>query len=354
MTSPRRIIVTGGAGFIGSALVRHLIRETPHHVLNIDKLTYAGNLESLREIADDPRYTFLHADIADPAIAEAFATFAPDTVMNLAAESHVDRSIDNSADFLHTNILGTANLLDVSRHYLASRPETERRRFRFHHISTDEVYGSLAPHAPAFTEESPYAPHSPYAASKAASDHLVRAWHSTYGLPILLTNCANNYGPFHFPEKLIPLTILNALEGKPLSIYGDGMQVRDWLYVEDHVRALLQVVTHGTPGESYNIGAECEKTNLNVVHKLCDLLDELVPKPISYREQIVHVTDRPGHDRRYVLDTHKLRTELNWQAATDFDVGLRATVRWYLNNEWWWRPLRERVYHGERLGIISN
>lgn len=409
-----KIIVTGGAGFIGSAVVRLLIRETEHEVLNIDKLTYAGNLESLKEVADSPRYRFLQADICDRAAMEqAFNEFAPDLVMHLAAESHVDRSIDGPAQFIHTNILGTYNLLETARHYAKGRSD-----FRFHHISTDEVYGDLELDDSLFTEETPYQPSSPYSASKASSDHLVRAWYRTYGLPTIITNCSNNYGPYHFPEKLVPLVILNALEEKPLPVYGKGEQIRDWLYVEDHARALVKVATEGKPGETYNIGGHNEKQNIEVVRTICAILDDLKPlkavtspgraassgaqalehpaRPTgssgenssavtstgsvtvktssviepasagrndpaeaeqpakrqanSYADLITFVADRPGHDMRYAIDAGKIERELGWVPRETFETGLRKTVAWYLDNQWWWEPLRQR-YQRERLGL---
>ncbi len=347
-----RILVTGGAGFIGSALVRHLINDTDHEVLNLDKLTYAGNLESLREVENDPRYRFLQADIGDqPAVSEALESFQPDAIMHLAAESHVDRSIDGPAAFIQTNIVGTYALLEATRAYWSKLDEPRRQAFRFHHISTDEVYGDLHSVDDLFTETTPYAPSSPYSASKAASDHLVRAWQRTYGLPVLLTNCSNNYGPYHFPEKLIPLVILNALDGKALPVYGNGQQVRDWLFVEDHARALLQVVTRGAVGETYNIGGHNEQKNLDVVHAICDLLDELQPRAAgSYREQVTFVTDRPGHDLRYAIDASKIERELGWTPAETFPSGLRKTVRWYLDNLDWCRRVQDGSYQRERLG----
>ena len=347
-----RILVTGGAGFIGSALIRHLIKDTDHEVLNLDKLTYAGNLESLREVDNDPRYRFLQADIGDQAaVSEALDSFQPDAIMHLAAESHVDRSIDGPAAFIQTNIVGTYGLLEATRAYWSKLDEARRQAFRFHHISTDEVYGDLHGVDDLFTETTPYAPSSPYSASKAASDHLVRAWQRTYGLPVLLTNCSNNYGPYHFPEKLIPLVILNALDGKPLPVYGNGQQVRDWLFVEDHARALLQVVTHGVVGETYNIGGHNEQKNLDVVHAICDLLDELQPRAHgSYREQVTFVTDRPGHDLRYAIDASKIERELGWTPAETFPSGLRKTVRWYLDNLDWCRRVQDGSYQRERLG----
>lgn len=347
-----RILVTGGAGFIGSALIRHLINDTDHEVLNLDKLTYAGNLESLREVESNPRYRFLQADIGDqPAVADALQSFQPDAIMHLAAESHVDRSIDGPAAFIQTNIVGTYALLEATRAYWSKLDEARRQAFRFHHISTDEVYGDLHGVDDLFTETTPYAPSSPYSASKAASDHLVRAWQRTYGLLVLLTNCSNNYGPYHFPEKLIPLMILNALDGKALPVYGNGQQVRDWLFVEDHARALLQVVTRGAVGETYNIGGHNEQKNLDVVHAICDLLDELQPRAAgSYREQITFVTDRPGHDLRYAIDASKIERELGWTPEETFPSGLRKTVRWYLDNLDWCRRVQDGSYQRERLG----
>ena len=347
-----RILVTGGAGFIGSALIRHLINDTDHEVLNLDKLTYAGNLESLRQVENDPRYRFLQADIGDQAaVSEALSSFQPDAIMHLAAESHVDRSIDGPAAFIQTNIVGTYALLEATRAYWSKLNEPRRQAFRFHHISTDEVYGDLHGVDDLFSETTPYAPSSPYSASKAASDHLVRAWQRTYGLPVLLTNCSNNYGQYHFPEKLIPLVILNALDGKALPVYGNGQQVRDWLFVEDHARALLQVVTRGQIGETYNIGGHNEQKNLDVVHAICDLLDELQPRAAgSYREQITFVSDRPGHDLRYAIDASKIARELGWTPAETFPSGLRKTVRWYLDNLDWCRRVQDGSYQRERLG----
>jgi len=339
-----KILVTGGAGFIGSAVVRHIIKNTQDSVVNVDKLTYAGNLESLVDVADSNRYAFERVDICDAAeVARVFAEHQPDAVMHLAAESHVDRSITGPADFIETNIVGTYVLLEAARAYWLTLSDEAKKAFRFHHISTDEVYGDL-PHPdehpqdaalPLFTEQTAYAPSSPYSASKASSDHLVRAWRRTYGLPTLVTNCSNNYGPYHFPEKLIPLVILNALEGKPLPIYGKGDQIRDWLYVEDHARALYTVVNQGEPGETYNIGGHNEKQNLDVVHTICDLLDEIVPKEGSYRDQITYVSDRPGHDRRYAIDADKISRELGWKPQETFESGIRKTVRWYLDNQQW-------------------
>ena len=333
-----KILVTGGAGFIGSCVVRHIIKNTNDEVLNLDKLTYAGNLESLNEISENPRYQFQQADICDTDKLEIiFNTFKPTAVMHLAAESHVDRSIDGPAAFIETNIVGTYTLLEATRKYWQSLDESQKMAFRFHHISTDEVYGDLEGTTDLFTEKTSYAPSSPYSASKASSDHLVRAWQRTYGLPTIVTNCSNNYGPYHFPEKLIPLVILNALDGKPLPIYGKGNQIRDWLYVEDHARALYKVVTEGVIGETYNIGGWNEKANLDVVKLICNLLDELQPRAdgVSYSTQIAFVTDRPGHDRRYAIDARKIERELGWKPAETFETGLRKTVRWYLANQAW-------------------
>lgn len=351
---PDTILVTGGAGFIGSAVVRHLIQHTEHSVVNVDCLTYAGNLDSLQDVSASPRYTFEQVNICDAReIARIFEKHRPLAVLHLAAESHVDRSIDGPADFIRTNIEGTFTLLEAARAcWLSLQPE-EAARFRFHHVSTDEVYGSLG-ETDYFTEETAYAPNSPYAASKAASDHLARSWHRTYGLPVIITNCSNNYGPYQFPEKLIPLMILSALEGSPLPVYGDGLQVRDWLYVEDHVRALLTVLEKGRVGEVYNIGGHNEQQNLEVVRMICDLLGELSPREDgrSYREQITFVPDRPGHDRRYALDASKIERELGWRPLESFRSGLRKTVAWYLANEGWWTRVRSGVYRGERLGTL--
>ena len=347
-----RILITGGAGFIGSALVRHLIEHTRHQVLNLDKLTYAGNLQSLTSIAQNPRYQFVQADIADgERVSQVLAEFQPEAIMHLAAESHVDRSIDGPAAFIQTNIVGTYALLEATRAYWLQLDETRKQAFRFHHISTDEVYGDLHGVDELFSETTPYAPSSPYSASKAASDHLVRAWHRTYGLPVLLTNCSNNYGPYHFPEKLIPLVILNALEGKPLPVYGNGQQVRDWLYVEDHARALLKVLSEGRVGETYNIGGHNEQKNLDVVRGICELLDELAPRQAgSYKELIAFVPDRPGHDLRYAIDAGKIQRELGWTPEETFASGLRKTVRWYLDNLDWCRHVQDGSYRRERLG----
>ena len=390
----KTILVTGGAGFIGSALVRHLINETQCQVINVDKLTYAGNLENLKTVADNNRYHFEQVDICDSnAIEQIFRQYQPDFVMHLAAESHVDRSIDGPADFIQTNIVGTYNLLEQARGYWSQLESEKRQAFRFHHISTDEVYGDL-PHPdetkspspsmgegrgegeklPLFTEQTAYAPSSPYSATKASSDHLVRAWHRTYGLPILITNCSNNYGPYHFPEKLIPLIILNALEGKPLPVYGKGDQIRDWLYVEDHARALFKVVTDGKIGETYNIGGHNEKQNIEVVKTICAILDELRPSeakrvkreegvasPLTsnssqerYASLITYVTDRPGHDRRYAIDASKIQQELGWQPQETFESGIRKTVEWYLDNPEWCARVQDGTYQRERLGSVKG
>ncbi|HEM8022159.1 TPA: dTDP-glucose 4,6-dehydratase [Enterobacter ludwigii] len=348
-----KILVTGGAGFIGSAVVRHIIKNTQDAVVNVDKLTYAGNLESLTDVNDSDRYVFEHADICDKAAMDRiFAEHKPDAVMHLAAESHVDRSITGPAAFIETNIVGTYVLLEAARAYWSTLDDAAKAAFRFHHISTDEVYGDL-PHPdehpasdelPLFTETTAYAPSSPYSASKASSDHLVRAWLRTYGFPTIVTNCSNNYGPYHFPEKLIPLVILNALDGKALPIYGKGDQIRDWLYVEDHARALYTVVTQGKTGETYNIGGHNEKQNLDVVHTICDLLDEIVPKEGSYRDQITYVADRPGHDRRYAIDAHKIGVELGWKPEETFESGIRKTVEWYLSNKDWVNNVKSGAY----------
>ncbi|WP_288821965.1 dTDP-glucose 4,6-dehydratase [uncultured Leclercia sp.] len=352
----RRILVTGGAGFIGSAVVRHIIQSTQDAVVVVDKLTYAGNLASLAPVADDPRFAFEQVDICDrDALNTVFATHKPDVVMHLAAESHVDRSIDGPAVFIETNIVGTYNLLETSRAWWSGLAAEQKAAFRFHHISTDEVYGDLHSMDDFFTETTSYAPSSPYSASKASSDHLVRAWQRTYGLPTLVTNCSNNYGPYHFPEKLIPLMILNAIAGKPLPVYGDGQQIRDWLYVEDHARALYLVATEGTPGETWNIGGHNERKNLDVVTTICDLLEELVPvKPQGvqqYRDLITRVPDRPGHDLRYAIDASKIERELGWAPQETFESGIRKTVEWYLANEGWWKQVLDGSYQGERLGL---
>ncbi len=348
-----KILVTGGAGFIGSAVIRHIIHNTDDEVLNIDKLTYAGNLESLEHIDQSPRYEFQQIDICDKeALEKAFNHFQPNLVMHLAAESHVDRSIDGPAEFINTNIVGTYHLLEVARQYWQNLEEMSKQQFKFHHISTDEVYGDLEGTTDLFTETTPYAPSSPYSASKASSDHLVRAWHRTYGFPILVTNCSNNYGPYHFPEKLIPLVILNALDGKPLPIYGKGNQIRDWLYVEDHARALYKVVTEGKVGETYNIGGHNEKQNIEVVKTICHILDELKPQENGqpYESLITFVKDRPGHDLRYAIDASKIANELNWTPTETFDSGIRKTVEWYLNNMEWCSRVQDGSYQRERLG----
>jgi dTDP-glucose 4,6-dehydratase len=401
--SLNKFLITGGAGFIGSAVIRFLIQETDHQVLNLDKLTYAGNLESLASVSSNERYQFVQGDVCDrDLVSKLFADFQPDVVMHLAAESHVDRSIDGPAEFIQTNIVGTSVMLECVREYWRDLPSLEdgmdrrallamtsgpaKESFRFHHISTDEVYGSLDD-AGLFTEETAYDPSSPYSASKASSDHLVRAWHRTYGLPVLITNCSNNYGPYQFPEKLIPLMILNALEGKPLPIYGNGQQIRDWLHVEDHARALYKVVTEGQIGETYNIGGHNEKTNLEVVHTLCELLDELVPPSgsprdfvarddnstsslrggkadetirtpkahkRSYKDLITYVADRPGHDQRYAIDASKIQKDLGWVPAETFETGLRKTVEWYLDNTTWCQHVQDGSYKRQRLGVIEG
>jgi dTDP-glucose 4,6-dehydratase len=353
MSERLNILVTGGAGFIGSALCRHLVASGRYRVVNLDKLTYAGNLESLREIGDSPDYRFVQGDIGDQTtVSELLSAESIDIVMHLAAESHVDRSIDGPEAFIDTNIVGTFRLLNAALEHWRGLPDERRARFRFHHVSTDEVFGDLPLDEGVFTEETPYAPSSPYSASKAASDHLVRAWHETYGLPVVLSNCSNNYGPFHFPEKLIPLVILNALEGKKLPVYGKGENVRDWLYVDDHVRALELVATTGAIGESYNVGGRAERTNLAVVETICDLLDARQPLPggAPRRSLIEFVKDRPGHDRRYAIDPSKIERELGWSAAESFESGIERTIDWYLASDWWWRPIREGKYAGARLG----
>ncbi|MGL4930457.1 MAG: dTDP-glucose 4,6-dehydratase [Plesiomonas sp.] len=352
----KTILVTGGAGFIGSAVVRHIIQDTDYQVVNLDKLTYAGNLESLALVADSPRYTFEQVDICQRGeLDRVFTTYQPDVVMHLAAESHVDRSIDGPAAFIETNIIGTYNMLEAARSYWNTLEPANKAEFRFHHISTDEVYGDLHGTDDLFTETTSYAPSSPYSASKASSDHLVRAWLRTYGLPTLITNCSNNYGPYHFPEKLIPLMILNALAAKPLPVYGQGNQVRDWLYVEDHARALVLVATQGEIGETYNIGGHNERKNIDVVHTLCALLEELVPeKPAGvekYTDLITYVADRPGHDLRYAIDASKIADELGWLPKETFESGMRKTVQWYLANTDWWQRVLDGSYAGERLGL---
>ena len=343
----KNILVTGGAGFIGSAVIRYLINETNSNVLNIDKLTYAGNLESLETVSNNPRYQFLHADICEKvAMTKAFDDFEPDIVMHLAAESHVDRSIDGPMDFIQTNILGTYTLLEVARAYYQGLSDDKKHSFRFHHISTDEVYGDLEGTQDLFTEATSYSPSSPYSASKASSDHLVRAWHRTYGLPVVVTNCSNNYGPYHFPEKLIPLVILNALDGKPLPVYGDGKQIRDWLYVEDHARALYLVATTAKVGETYNIGGHNEKQNIDVVKTICTILDNIKPRTDgqSYIQQITFVKDRPGHDLRYAIDASKIQQQLNWQPQETFESGIQKTVEWYLSNQGWVNHVKSGEY----------
>ena len=342
-----KILVTGGAGFIGSAVIRHIIQNTNNQVLNIDKLTYAGNLESLKEVDQNERYHFDQIDICDAeALTNAFEHFKPDLIMHLAAESHVDRSIDGPAEFITTNIVGTYTLLEVSRKYWLSLNEEKKQAFRFHHISTDEVYGDLEGTTDLFTETTSYAPSSPYSASKASSDHLVRAWHRTYGLPVIVTNCSNNYGPYHFPEKLIPLMILNALDAKPLPVYGNGQQIRDWLFVEDHARALYKVVTEGVVGETYNIGGHNEKQNIEVVKTICKILDELKPQANgqTYESLITFVKDRPGHDLRYAIDATKIGNELGWKPEETFETGIRKTVEWYLNNSEWVNRVKSGEY----------
>ncbi len=348
-----RVIVTGGAGFIGSALVRHLILEKGYEVLNIDALTYAGCKASLREVEGKAYHHFLKADICDRvAMDEAIAGFNPDRIMHLAAESHVDRSITGAADFIQTNVVGTFTLLEAARGYWNGLEGEAKKAFRFLHVSTDEVYGSLGDEG-LFQESTPYDPSSPYSASKAASDHLAKAWQRTYGLPVVVSNCSNNYGPYHFPEKLIPLTILNALAGRPLPVYGKGENVRDWLYVDDHARALDLIIEKGVPGETYNVGGRNERRNIDVVRRICTVLDELVPGAAPRERLVEFVTDRPGHDARYAIDAARLETELGWCAQENFDSGIEKTVRWYLENEWWWRPLQDR-YNGQRLGLTAS
>jgi dTDP-glucose 4,6-dehydratase len=351
----KRILVTGGAGFIGSAVVRQAIRETDLQVVVVDKLTYAGNMDSLAPVSNDPRYAFERADIADAAkMRELFERYRPDAVMHLAAESHVDRSIDGPGEFIQTNVVGTFTLLQSEIGYWRALPGAERDAFRFHHISTDEVFGSLGDEG-LFCETTAYDPRSPYSASKAASDHLVRAWHHTYGLPVVVTNCSNNYGPYHFPEKLIPLIIINALEGLKLPVYGKGANVRDWLFVNDHARALLTVVTKGTVGATYCVGGRCEKANIDVVRTICTLMDELAPSAkIGPRESLItYVADRPGHDMRYAIDASRIADDLGWEPQETFESGLRKTVEWYLANRTWWERIRSGVYRGERLGVVA-
>ncbi|WP_323754004.1 dTDP-glucose 4,6-dehydratase [Marinobacter sp.] len=357
-----KLLVTGGAGFIGSAVIRHIIKNTSDEVVNLDKLTYAGNLESLAEVSDSDRYNFEQVDICNRTeIDRVLSQYQPDAIMHLAAESHVDRSIDGPAEFIETNIVGTYTLLEATRQYWLALDGEKKANFRFHHISTDEVYGDL-PHPSEvanaeqhlFTEQTAYAPSSPYSASKASSDHLVRAWQRTYGLPTLITNCSNNYGPYHFPEKLVPLMILNALDGKPLPVYGKGDQIRDWLYVEDHARALYKVATEGKIGETYNIGGHNEKQNIEVVHTICDILQELRPQERNYRELITNVKDRPGHDMRYAIDASKIEQELGWAPEETFETGIRKTVQWYLNNLDWCQRVQDGSYQRERLGVATK
>jgi dTDP-glucose 4,6-dehydratase len=354
-----KLLITGGAGFIGSAVIRYIINRTDDEVVNLDKLTYAGNLESLSEVSDAERYSFEQVDICNRAeVDRVLDQYKPDAIMHLAAESHVDRSIDGPTDFIETNIVGTYTLLEAARQYWQTLEKNRKACFCFHHISTDEVYGDL-PHpnesqsaaGHLFTEQTAYSPSSPYSASKASSDHLVRAWQRTYGLPVLVTNCSNNYGPYHFPEKLVPLIILNALEGKPLPVYGKGDQIRDWLYVEDHARALYKVVTEGKTGETYNIGGLNEKQNIEVVHTLCDIMQELRPQRARYRDLITYVQDRPGHDRRYAIDASKIQRELGWVPQETFESGIGKTVQWYLSNLDWCRRVQDGSYQRERLGV---
>lgn len=347
-----RVLVTGGAGFIGSAVVRHLVLVRGYEVLTVDKLTYAGTLTSLRAVDSHPNHHFLKADICDrQAITEAYDGFRPDRVMHLAAESHVDRSITGARDFVETNVIGTFTMLEAARHYWTGLSAEDKAAFRFLHVSTDEVYGSLGAEG-LFTEETPYDPSSPYSASKASSDHLAKAWQRTYGLPVVVSNCSNNYGPYHFPEKLIPLMILNALEGKPLPVYGNGANIRDWLYVEDHARALDLIAERGRPGETYNVGGRNERRNLDVVQRICALMDKYHPAGAPHDRLITYVADRPGHDARYAIDATKLETELGWKAEENFDSGIDKTVEWYLTNDWWWAPLR-KGYDGSRLGLLK-
>lgn len=354
-----KILVTGGAGFIGSAVVRHVINKTNHEILNIDKLTYAGNLYSLSEVFDSPRYRFEKIDICDThSVKRVFSEYLPDAIMHFAAESHVDRSIDGPADFIQTNIVGTFSLLEAAMSYYDTLSLERKNEFRFHHISTDEVYGDLEIGEPKFTECTPYGPSSPYSASKASSDHLVRAWGRTYGLPVLISNCSNNYGPYQFPEKLIPLLILNAKEGKTLPVYGDGQQIRDWLYVDDHVKALLRVLEAGQAGETYNIGGNNEMRNIDVVKSICSILDQhLQAKQLGvdkFYDLVVHVEDRPGHDRRYAIDTEKMKNELGWRPQETFETGIQKTVDWYLNNSKWCERVLDGSYRRERLGLLQR
>jgi dTDP-glucose 4,6-dehydratase len=349
-----RIIVTGGAGFIGSAVCRHLIKHTGAHVFNVDKLTYAGRLESLQSLSHNPRYHFTKVDICDQSgVDRVFQEVEPDAVIHLAAETHVDSSITGSRKFVETNILGTYNLLESARRYGTVQANGRKQGFRFLHVSTDEVYGSLGPEG-LFTESTPYTPSSPYSASKASSDHLALAWHRTYDLPVIVSNCSNNYGPYQFAEKLIPLIILNALEGKSLPVYGNGSNIRDWLYVEDHAAALHLILTRGQPGQRYNVGGRNERTNLEVVRTVCRVLDKFRPPGAPHERLLTFVADRPGHDHRYAIDATKLESELDWRAQETFDTGIARTVRWYLENEWWWGPIRRQVYAGERIGLLNR
>jgi dTDP-glucose 4,6-dehydratase len=359
MRNYKKLLITGGAGFIGSAVIRHIIHNTDHHIVNIDKLTYAGNLESLASVKDNERYTFEQVDICNTIeIRRVFNAYKPDIVMHLAAESHVDRSIDGPSEFIQTNIVGTYTLLEEARGYWSNLNDDKKKNFRFHHVSTDEVYGDLEGMNELFTEDTPYAPSSPYSATKASSDHLVRAWHRTFKLPTLITNCSNNYGPYQFPEKLIPLIILNALESKKLPIYGNGKQIRDWLYVDDHARALLHVALSGEIGETYNIGGHNEMQNIEVVKTVCSILDELIPSEPrgikKYEELITYVTDRAGHDIRYAIDASKIADELGWVPDETFESGIRKTVQWYLDNITWCKHVQDGSYMRERLGVISN
>lgn len=348
-----RVLVTGGAGFIGSAVVRHLVLVRNYDVLTVDKLTYAGNVASLATVENNPRHRFLQADICNrAAMQEAFDSFKPDRVMHLAAESHVDRSITGARDFVETNVVGSFTLLEAARHYWQDLSGKAKTDFRFLHVSTDEVYGSLGKDG-LFTEETPYDPSSPYSASKAASDHLAKAWGRTYGMPVIVSNCSNNYGPYHFPEKLIPLIVLNALESKSLPVYGNGANIRDWLFVEDHARALDLIAERGRIGETYNIGGRNERRNIEVVKRICSIMDTLRPQKAPHERLITYVTDRPGHDARYAIDATKLETELGWKAEENFDTGIEKTVKWYLENEWWWTPLRQG-YGGGRLGLLNR
>ena len=351
----KRVIVTGGAGFIGSALIRHLVGQDGYEVLNLDKLTYAGNLESLRDVADRDRYDFIRADICDGLeVRNILGDFRPHAIVHLAAESHVDRSIDGPAIFLRTNVVGTCTLLMEAQRYREQLRGKDRDAFRLHHVSTDEVFGELGPTGK-FVETTPYAPNSPYAASKASADHFARAWMRTYGLPVTVSNCTNNYGPYHFPEKLIPLVIIKCLRGEQIPVYGAGQQIRDWLFVDDHARALHAIFERGEPGESYNVGGNAEHTNLQVVHAICDLLDRMRPRAKgTYRDQVHFVADRPGHDFRYAMDYSKLERTLGWRPSETFDSGMEKTVRWYLDNDWWWEPILQSGYQGQRLGLLNT